>query len=420
MIKRIFDRHGLWARALILAALGALLFVVPPARADDDCGNNFAHSGITWTGNSVAVVASDNVDSGGNLYYFWQKTGTGTWHRELVAAANGGTCPGHCTGLCPLVPWGYSSDAIAWTGDSIIIAAVDQRDGGLYYWWQAKDTSSWQQQRVAAGPPGCCSFGLVDNGVVTPSVFGYGKPSIAWTGKSVVLTACDHQGDLHYWFEEKGKATWYHELIAKGGCTWQPSIAWTGASVVIAATCNPNAALCYYWQAAGSGVWHRQVVDSAGDSPVSIAWTGNAVVIAAGGSGSSSSVVYYWQAAGTQTWHKQQVVGPSQSAFGVPTIAAAGGSVVIASGEEAPQKNRLDYWWAPVTNTGAWTLQNPSGFGDFSAWTDPGAIAWTGVSVVIISTTACGDLDYWFQQKSTTTWHKQRIVTNTAWPPGTC
>jgi hypothetical protein len=46
--------------------------------------------------------------------------------------------------------------------------------------------------------------------------------------------------------------------------------------------------------------------------------------------------------------------------------------------------------------------------------------AWTGVSVVLISTTACGDLDYWFQQKSTTTWHKQRIVTNTAWPPGTC
>jgi hypothetical protein len=423
VIKVLCDRHGLTRDILIAMVLGALLFIVPPARADGpSCENNFAHSGIAWTGNSVGVVASDNNDfSGGNLYYFWQQTGTGTWHRELVAAANGGTCPGNCTGWCTSVPWGYSSDAIAWTDESMVIAAVDQRDGGIYYWWQAKDTGSWHQQKVAAGPPGCCSFGSVVNGVVTPSVWGYSMPSIAWTGKSVVLTACDHQGGLHYWFEEKGRTTWYHELVAKQGCSWwQPSIAWTGSSVVIAATCNANGGICYYWQAAGSGVWNRQVVDSAAnDGPPSIAWTGNAVIITAQGGG-LIGVIYWWQAAGTQTWHKQQVVGMSESAFGLPAIAAADDSVVIASGEEAPQQNHLDYWWEPFTSTGNWTLQYPSGNGDFSAWTDPGAIAWTGVSVVIVSTTACGDLDYWWQQKDTTTWHKQRIVANTDWPPGTC
>jgi len=59
----------------------AQFFAVPAAHADTNCETNFGHSGIAWTGGSVALVApddaarvvlvaSDNDDQGGNLYYF--------------------------------------------------------------------------------------------------------------------------------------------------------------------------------------------------------------------------------------------------------------------------------------------------------------------------------------------------------------
>ena len=35
-------------------------------------------------------------------------------------------------------------------------------------------------------------------------------------------------------------------------------------------------------------------------------------------------------------------------------------------------------------------------------------------------TTACGDLDYWWQRVGTTNWNKQRVATDDGWPPGTC
>jgi hypothetical protein len=88
----------------------------------------------------------------------------------------------------------------------MIIAAKDQRDGGLYYWYQPGDTTTWHQQTVAAGPPGCCAFGSVINGVTTPTNLGYTIPSIAWTGRSAVIAACDEVGVLHYWFQNKGQA----------------------------------------------------------------------------------------------------------------------------------------------------------------------------------------------------------------------
>jgi hypothetical protein len=421
----MINLFGLRAYLLIILAFSTLFFAVPQARADNSCADNFADSGIVSTGGSVAIVASDNLSSGGNLNYFWQKTGTSTWHRELVAEANGGSCPGNCIGWCPQVPWGYLSNAIAWTGQSVIIAGKDQRDGGLYFWWQEADNTIWHQQTVAAGPPGCCAYGSIVNGVVTTTNLGYSMPSLAWTGRSAVIAACDEAGNLQYWYQNKGQTTWFHEHVASDGCKSQPSIAWTGTSVVIAAACNQSQAsmLCYYWQQAGTGTWTPQVVDNGLTYAPSIGWTGNAVVIAAEQAAASDllSIAYWWQAAGTGTWHKQLVYGPpTRSDFSPTPITAAGGSVVIAAGEEGLQTNRLDYWWQPATSSGSWALENPSGPGDYTAWTDPGSIAWTGLSLVISSTTACGDLDYWWQQAGSGVWHKERIVTNEGWPPGTC
>jgi hypothetical protein len=166
--------------------------------------------------------------------------------------------------------------------------------------------------------------------------------------------------------------------------------------VVIAANCKNGSSLCYYWQPAGAGTWNPQAVDGGFDYYPSIAWTGQAAIIAAEQRTTSASFVdYWWQAAGSETWQKQQVYGPSSSDFGGPAIAATDGYLVVASGEENIQGNQLDYWWQPITSNGGWNLENPSGIGGSTAWTDPRSITCTGLSVVISSTTACGDLDYW-------------------------
>src|SRR5580692_11124073 len=83
-------RHGLSNRLLIALVASLLLFAIPQARAQD-CTNNFGDAGIVWTGagNSVGIVASNNLGGvGGNLYYFWQKGGTINWNRQPVGHAS--------------------------------------------------------------------------------------------------------------------------------------------------------------------------------------------------------------------------------------------------------------------------------------------------------------------------------------------
>jgi hypothetical protein len=422
-------------RIVVVLATAALFVAVPPVRADVSCENNFGQSGIASTGNSVVLVASTQGIQGGNLYYFWQPFGSPDWNRELVAEISGGNCDNGIN-----APWGYVSNAIAWTGDSVVIAALNASNGGIYFWVQGYGGTQWDQQTVATGPPGCCSYHHVLNGVSTPQITGYSIPSIAWTGSSVVIAACDQSNDLHYWFEEKGQRTWYHQLVATNGCYLQPSIAATDSAVVIAAVCPSG--LCYYWQAFGSGSWGPQVVDTArmwGASP-SIAWTGDAVVIAADQliDGDDNNVTFYWQSAGARWWRQQQVTGPGATGGGLeltsPGIAEAAGSVIVAAAQHNLCDNGLNYWWAPTppgpldSAQWTWTQQSPppgggcSGGSDtsYSANTTPGSIAWTGESAVITSTTNCGDLDYWWQQKSTINWNHERVITNPNWPPGTC
>jgi hypothetical protein len=415
------QRCYLMAALVFAMMLGMIVYGSAPARAG--CEDAFFTSGIAWTGSSVVLVASPMGNGGGDLSYFWQAAGTTAWHRELVAST-GGCPPSWSNSVIPRTPSGYRSNAIAWTGDSVVIAAVDQRNGGLYYWWQAKGTSVWHQQLVAAGPPGCCSFYSVLNGNVTPLVQGYSMPSIAWTGTAVVIAATDKHG-LHYWFQEKGKTTWYEELVSSdytAPAPVQPAIAWTGSSVVIATNCNgnENSGICFYWQAAGSATWHRELVDPGYALFPSIAWTGTSVVIAAnvGQSGTQNYIETWTQAAGTSTWRKEQVSDARQ--FGGPAVAAAGNSVVVAAIDETIKLQLFDYWWKNQASTATWALQHPPGSAQYSGWMDPGGITWTGKSVVMASTDACGDLDYWWQQLATPTGHKQRVVSSDNWPPGTC
>jgi hypothetical protein len=152
----------------------------------------------------------------------------------------------------------------------------------------------------------------------------------------------------------------------------------------------------------------------------SIAWTGTSIVIAAdmAQSGAHDYIATWSQAAGTSTWRKEQV--SDTRTFSGPAVAAAGNSVVVAAIDETIKTQLFDYWWKDQASTATWASQHPAGSAQYSGWMDPGGITWTGKSVVIASTDACGDLDYWWQQFATPTWHKQRVVSSGNWPPGTC
>jgi hypothetical protein len=146
-------------------------------------GNQFAWPSITWTGSSVVITAVEvpgtvvqNQAVGGNLYYWWGD-GTGAWPQaQTVATGN------------------FANPSIAWTGNSVIIAAVEASGastaGNLCYFWQQAGTTGWNNQIVATG--------------------NYSGPSIAWTGISAVITASTST-DIYYWWQ--GMPPWNMEQV---------------------------------------------------------------------------------------------------------------------------------------------------------------------------------------------------------------
>jgi hypothetical protein len=256
--------------------------------------------------------------------------------------------------------------ALAWTGSSVVIAAVDNA-GDLHYWWQQADKTSWNQETVATG-------------------LGLGSPAIAWTGSSVVIAAVDRKGDLYYWWQQADKTGWNQETVATGlalgGAFGQPAIAWAGVSVVIAA--------------AASGA-------------------------------ESNSLYFWWQQADTTRWHQETVVTNEAGFMGVyraPAIAWTGSSVVIAA---ADQVGNLYYWWQwdpfgigiegfgpPLFPQPPWNKETvasvPGGF-------NQPAIAWTGSSVIIAAVDSTGTLHYWWQQANTTPWNGETVALNPLPPP---
>jgi hypothetical protein len=156
----------------------------------------------------------------------------------------------------------------------------------------------------------------------------------------------------------------------------------------------------------------------------SIAWTGSAVVIVAleqskPATGANDDVAAWWQTATTTTWSREQVSPPAEFSF--PAVAATGSSVVVvASAEQNINAQYLDDWWHDATANTGWTRQRPAGTAQWSGVTGPHSLAYAAASVVMTTTDACGDLDYWWQRVGTTPWQKQQVVFNENWPPGRC
>ncbi len=263
---------------------------VRPQGIPGEKGPWYIGASIAWTGSSVVIASRDGTN--GDVHYWWQQAGSGTWHPELVI--EGGEVAYRRN----------QNPAIAWTGTSVVITAPDWV-GNLNYWWQQAGSATWHRELVAASGP---STGVY-----------YENPAIAWTGTSVVITAPDSHGTLHYWWQPAGSATWHPEQVATGlqagtAPLPYPAIAWTGTSVVITAT-DTNGDIYYWWQQAGSGNWHQEQLfqglfppaDAPGPLPQnsSVAWTGTSVVVAA--TDGAGSLYYWWQQAGSSDWHREPV-----------------------------------------------------------------------------------------------------------------
>jgi hypothetical protein len=83
-------------------------------------------------------------------------------------------------------------------------------------------------------------------------------------------------------------------------------------------------------------------------------------------------------------------------------IAWTGSAVVITA--TTAEDGNLDYWWQQA-GTSTW---HPQVVAIGRQYATP-AIAWTGSAVVITATDQYGNLDYWWQQAGTSTWHQETV-----------
>jgi hypothetical protein len=312
------------------------------------------------------------TDSAGNLYFFSEPAGGRTFSTQLVAADQ------HIVG----------APAIAWTGTTAIIAVSQGSD--VDYWFQLPDSSAWRQEQVAAA-----------------GGTSYGPAAIAWTGTSVIIAASDtHNGldYLDYWSEST--STWQEQQVATGvwyNYVFGPSIGWTGSRVIIAFV-DRLTNLDYWYQDAGSRTWHKQRVAVGGFLGFygpSIAWTGGAVDIT---DDNGHGDLYYWyEPAGTATWHYQFL---AQDIYAPPAIAWTGRSRVIAVTSE---HGNLEIW-RQAADTKIWhnvqvaAAPGVKGFANASVAGAGGAVFITAVD------RNGGKLDYWSQLYGTTGWYEQLVA----------
>jgi hypothetical protein len=303
-----------------------------------------------------------------------------------------------------------STPAMAWTGSSLVLTAVDSDTNELDYWWQAAGTSTWTEEPVAPG--------------IT------GTPAIAWTGSSVVITAVGVNGDLYYWWQAAGSTTWNQQTVSTAAnftdsaYTTRPSIAWTGGSVIITATSAPvpasesaDTTLYYFWQAAGSGTWNPEIVPSQYGTVAQIAWTGStAEIIDSAEDGSGLN--YFWQPAGSPSWQGYNDYDPSLDPL-YAAIAPDGTTAIIAfsglAGFDSSGNEIDNLYFGSQPTVSSWTTEeaDPSTrLGDYGNGTP--AITTADGTPVIAAAGYNGDLYYWQREtRSQHTFARQTVATAT-------
>jgi hypothetical protein len=301
----------------------------------------------------------------------------------------------------------FSYSSVAWTGHTVVVAAVN--NAGNLDFWQQTGSTTWDQQVVAK----CC--------------FSNSVPAIAQTGSTVSIVETGEGGKVTYYSLYDGiclvqsscEGGWHKQVVATAasGTDYGPAtISWTGSKVIIAADhvlaggSGAPTVLDYWYSDGGFGPWHEQQVAAFGSyygsGRASIGWTGSAVVIT--DIDADGDVDYWYQYAGTRPWYEQQVApaGSLSGFWSFPVISWTGSTVIIAATNENAD---LDYWYQDAS-TGLWHQQQVAGLGSVAPYGPP-AIAWTGSSVVLADVTENGSLNFWVQAAHTRPWKLEHVAT---------
>jgi hypothetical protein len=344
---------------------------------------------VAWTGSRSVIAATD---SHGDLYYFWQASGTSKWHQQLVAKG------GHASG--------YSKASIAWTGHAVVIAALDA-SGDLVYFAQHTGSTKWNYTRVAKASGG-----------------RYQAPSITSApGGTVLISAGNTAGELMSFELAAGSSSWTALRVAYGkfgassiaSCSGSPSKCGDGLGLI---TATSGGTLYFWWEILDVPGWNQETVASPGPAGSytggSIAATSNDLLVTA--ANTAGGVDMWWQAISGSGWSEQTVAVGGSPAFSHAAIAWTG---LVNTGPfshsydvitATSHSGKLDYWWKVDGSGSTWTAETVASAGKQAVYANPG-ITVTGKSVIITAiNTKPGDVFFWYQPFGATVWHKQLVA----------
>jgi hypothetical protein len=366
-------------------SLGMLAVAAPAAQASQRPAAGVAatypynFSRIAWTGSDEVIAATD---SHGDLYYFWQASGTTTWHKQLVARG------------------GYSKPSIAWTGQAVFIATVTA-GGYLVSWTKAPGASTWSSTLIAAPDPG-----------------KYQAPSVTVSTDGAIMISAYASGQLQSFTQAPGGVTWSQNTVAYG--TFGPSSITTAYDSLASAylgliTTSSGGTLEFFWEFRGTGAWNQETVASPGTAG---SYTGGSVTasttdIVITAATTTGAVEAFTQPIGGSGWTPQTVAtagGPytsPQIAWTSPVNAGPSYDVITA----ANNAGTLSYWWVADGSGLAWNPETVAANGTQAVYAHPG-IAVTSNSVVITAiNTKPASVMYWSQPFGTNPWHKELVAT---------
>jgi hypothetical protein len=391
LTRRSRSGHLLRAAAVSVAALwlGVLALAVPAAQASQrpaaasTVTYPYKFSRIAWTGSDEVIAATD---SHGDLYYFWQASGSTTWHKQLVAAGTSGLA--------------YSKPSITVAGTTVYIAAADG-SGNLYYFTKT-GTASWQGQLLSTGG----------------SSGKYQAPSITVGDGYVLISVSNTGGDLDSFTLAPGNTSWAELTVAAG--LFGPSSVTTvfdslDSEYLGLMTASSGGTLYFFWEYLTAPAWNPETVASPGQSGSytggSVAASTTDIVIAA--ATTTGAVDSFTQPIGGAGWIIE-AVSSSISPYTSPQVAwtgpVNGTSASFDVISAANHAGALDYWWVADGSGLSWNPETVAANGTGAVYANPG-VSITSTSVVITAiNTKPGNVMYWYQPFGTNPWNKQLVA----------
>jgi hypothetical protein len=331
----------------------------------------FAVSKLAWTGSRAVIAATDTH---GDLYYFWEASGSAKWHEQVVAKARNGVS--------------YGKPAIAWTGHSVFIAAVNQAGALVYFLPHAGGTWSyhllssadlagrlkWQAPSVTSIPGGGLLMtdgnggGVLNSWELAPGASQWTELAVAFgTFGASSVTICPNGqhgylglvtaaagGTVYFWWEYLDSPTWRLETIASpvlGVGFTSASITATNSTLLVTAA-TTNGLFVLWSQPIGGSGWSQQTVTSAGNRsghPV-ISWFEMTIRLrefgydVMAGIGPRGQLGFWWQPAGGSSWYPETIAkAGKQAVYASPSISVSGKAVIVAAVNT--KSGNLMFWY---------------------------------------------------------------------------